>query len=119
MRKNDLSERLFEYSVRVIKFLRNLNDEPEIRIIKYQLIKSSTSTGANYEESQAGSSRADFNNKVRISLKEMRESSYWIRLLNAILHDNLKNEELEWLLNESEELCKILGSIAQKSRKDK
>ena len=37
-------------------------------VVKYQLAKSATSSGANFEESQAGSSKADFNNKVRISL---------------------------------------------------
>ncbi len=51
------------------------------KIIKYQLAKSSTSAGANYEESQAGSSKADFNNKVRIALREMRESNYWLRII--------------------------------------
>lgn len=51
---------------------------------KFQLGKSSTSVGANYEEAQAGSSKADFKNKVRISLKEARESNYWLRVLKAL-----------------------------------
>jgi hypothetical protein len=45
---NDLMERLFTFSVDVIKFLRNLSDTPEARIIKNQLIKAATSGGANY-----------------------------------------------------------------------
>ena len=46
----DLAERLFRFAVRVIKFLRNLPNEPEFNNIRYQLSKSSTSAGANYEE---------------------------------------------------------------------
>ncbi len=66
---NDLADRIFGFTVRSIKFLRSLPENDETKIIRYQLIKSSSSTGANYEESQAGSSRADFSNKVRISLR--------------------------------------------------
>jgi len=66
---NDLQIRLLNFIVRVIKFLRNLPNSPEYSVIKYQLIKSSSSTGANYEEAQAASSKADFIYKVQISLR--------------------------------------------------
>jgi len=78
---NDLEERLFSFAVRSIKYTRVLSTTPEYSIIKYQLTKSATSSGANYEEAQAGSSKADFTNKVRIALREMRESNYWLRIL--------------------------------------
>lgn len=52
-----------------MKFLKTLPNSYEINVVKVQLSKSSTSIGANYEESQAGSSRADFRNKIRIALK--------------------------------------------------
>jgi len=115
--KNDLLKRTFDFAIRVIKFLRTLTDNPETKIIRYQLIKCSTSTGANYEEAQAGSSKADFTNKVRISLREMRESNYWLRVIAALEFQNADQKELEWLINESKELKLILGSIVQKSRK--
>jgi len=73
---NELNERLFNFAIKCLKLIRTLPDTTEYRVIKYQLAKSSTSSGANYEESQAGSSKYDFNNKVRISLREMRESNY-------------------------------------------
>ncbi|MBK7380907.1 MAG: four helix bundle protein [Ignavibacteriales bacterium] len=76
MKKDDLNDRLFNFAVKILKFLPNLPKTPEFNVIRYQLAKSSTSSGANYEEAQAGSSKADFNNKVRISLREMRESNY-------------------------------------------
>jgi four helix bundle protein len=113
----DLQERLFEFAVRSILFLRTLPDYTEYKVIKYQLIKSSSSSGANYEESQAGSSRADFNNKIRISLREMRESNYWFRIVKAVTTECISLNELNWLIQESKELKNILGSIAQKTRK--
>ncbi len=115
MKENDLTKRLFKFAVKTIKFLKTLPDSPEIKVIRYQLIKSSSSSGANYEESQAGSSKADFTNKVRISLREMRESNYWLRLIKEVENKIDVVNELEWLINESDELKKILGSIVQKS----
>jgi len=110
---NDLEKRLFDFAVRTIKYLRTLPDTAEIKVIKYQLTKSSTSSGANYEESQAGSSKADFNNKTRISLREMRESNYWLRIIKELVEPG---SELIWLIQESKELKNILGSIVQKTR---
>ncbi len=106
----DLSERLFNFAVEVIKFCRKLRKTKENDVIQYQIIKSATSAGANYEEAQAASSRADFKHKVDISLREMRESNYWLRIIKAI---NV-NEEINFLLKESIELMKILGAISSK-----
>jgi four helix bundle protein len=110
----DLEKRLFDFAVKVIKFLRTLPSTPENKVIKYQLTKSATSSGANYEEAQAGSSKPDFANKVRIALREMRESNYWLRIIEGI--NDKHNAELVCLIQESKELKLILGSIVQKSR---
>jgi four helix bundle protein len=116
MPENELTERLFYFSVNVIKFLKELPKNPENSVVRYQLAKSSTSSGANYEEAQAGSSKADFSNKVRISLREMRESNYWLRLIKAAnLAENI--EDLDLLIKESNELKNILGAIIQRCRK--
>jgi four helix bundle protein len=114
-KRNELSKRLLDFAVRVIKFLRTLPKTVEYNVIRYQLIKSSTSSGANYDEAQAGSSRADFHNKVNISLKEMSESNYWLEVIKAILDSKQFEKELDWLINESEELDNILGSIVMKT----
>ncbi len=98
----DLAERLFQFAVRVIKFLRNLPDEPEFNNIRLQLSKSSSSSGANYEEAQAAFSKADFLYKIDTSLKEMRYSNYWLRLIGATLtFEKDLNEELRYLVEES------------------
>lgn len=84
-------------------------------IIKNQLGRASTSVGANYEEAQAGSSKADFRNQVRISLKEVREANYWLRLLDAVAGHT--DDELQYLIKETNELKKILASILNKVTK--
>ncbi len=114
--KRDLQDRLFNFAVKVLKFLVNLPNTPEYKTIRYQLSKSATSSGANYEESQAGSSKPDFTNKVRIALREMRESNYWLRLIKETNNNLADSKELKFLIEESEELKKILGSIVTKSK---
>ena len=111
---NGLGIRLFNFAVKVIKYTRQLPRAKEYDIIKNQLIKSSTSSGANYEEAQGASSKPDFFNKINISLKEMRESNYWIRIIQEIKEPD---DELNLLLKESVELKNILGSISSKSTK--
>lgn len=113
----NLSERLFNFAVRLLKFLKKLPRTPEMNVIRYQLAKCSTSSGANYEEAQAGSSKPDFNNKVRISLREIRESNYWLRVINATLAYNKLDNDLLPLIDESSQLKKILGSIVTKTNK--
>ncbi len=110
--KKDLSNRLFEFALRVIQLVRNLPKGKEYNVISYQLIKAATSSGANYEEAQGAVSKADFANKIGISLKEMRESNYWIRIIIGISN---KNEKWEFERQESLELKRILGSIYSKT----
>jgi four helix bundle protein len=115
MKEKELCSRLFRFAVDIIKMLKGIGSGFSLNVIKYQLTKSATSCGANYEEAQAACSRADFLNKVRISLKEMRESNYWLRILSEL---NLKNDkEIESLLYESLELKNILGAISKSASK--
>ena len=114
MGDNELSERLFRFAIDVIKMLRTLKGGSELLVIKPQLIKAVTSSGANYEEAQGAVSRADFGNKVGISLKEMRESNYWLRILHELYP---ANSEINRLKKESFELKNILGSICSKVTK--
>lgn len=109
-----LGKRLFEFVINVLKLIKKVKYTESNRVIIYQLSKSSTSSGANYEEAQAGSSKADFNNKVNIALKEMRETNYWLRIIKEM--GLVPIDETEILVKESEELKKILGSIVLKTK---
>jgi len=107
-----LGERLFRFTIDVLTFLGSLPKNPEAQVIRYQLAKASGSSGANYEEAQAASSKADFANKMKIVLREMRESNYWIRVCIALkFGDQNKAGKLK---TESGELKNILGSICSK-----
>ena len=81
----EIAERAFAFAVRVVKLCQTL-DEPKgvPRILANQLLRAGTSIGANLEESKGGQSRADFLTKVSISLKEARETRYWLRSLLAV-----------------------------------
>lgn len=115
---NDLMDLLFQFAVKTIQLLRQMPSTQETKIMKHQLTKSATSAGANYEESQAGSSKADFIFKVEISLREMRESNYWLRIIKATHSENeLTTDQLEFVIKESQELKNILGAIVMNSRK--
>lgn len=85
-------------------------------MLSRQLLKSGTSVGANYEEAQAGQSRADFISKTSVSLKEARETNYWLRLLMA--SEIVPVTMLSGLLEESEEITKIFGSIVSRSKRN-
>jgi four helix bundle protein len=110
--KNNLQERLFNFAVNTIKSFRTLPKGKEYDVIGWQILKSATSCGANYDEAQGAVSKADFSNKTGIALKEMRESNYWIRLIMAITD---ANDDWGRLNAESAELMKILGSICTKT----
>ena len=78
-----------------------------------QLLRSAGSVGANYIEANDGVSRKDFILRIRISRKEVKESRYWLRLLQ-VGEEDLHREKTEKLIQEAEELAKIFGAILKK-----
>jgi len=110
--KNDLFERLLKFAVDVILYMRTVKNTVETMDMKRQLVKSSTSSGANYEESQGSPTRPDAKTKIGISLKEMRESNYFLRIFNHLKIGDVK--QCEYLVTESLELRLILASIINK-----
>lgn len=117
MKENDLCERLFIFAVDTITCLKSMRSTSGNGVIKMQLTKAATSSGANYEEAQGASSKADFINKVRISLKEMREANYWLRILKNV--ESKHPTRLALLVKESSELKNILGAICRKADENK
>jgi four helix bundle protein len=103
----DLRERVFEFVCRVVLFCRELSKEPgTVRQIAWQLADAASSAGANLEEAKAAYSRRDFAAKNSISLKEMREALYWLRV---IVTCNLAAPEVvRPLLAEADELTAML-----------
>jgi four helix bundle protein len=106
---NVIQTKSFAFAVKVVGVCRNLMNEKREYVMSKQLLKSATSVGANIEEAIGAQSKRDFLAKLSIAYKEARESVFWIRLLNATgyLEEHLTTE----LLNDAEELCRIIGSI--------
>jgi len=106
--KMKLKDRTYQYSIKVIEFLDNLSKDNSTQIISKQLLRSATSIGANIVEAQASSSKKDFTKFFNYSLKSANESVYWLSLLKDA--KKINNNQIEYLLNETKELAKILGS---------
>ncbi len=110
----DLSERLLNFVVKTMQFLRSLPHNKEYDVFRYQLSKSSSSIGANYEESQACTEN-EFKQRIAICLREARETNYWYRVIDKL--DIGDSEQRKYLLQESYELKLIFGSIYSKCYK--
>ena len=107
-------ERLLNFSVNVIKFLKSIPYRKEYDVLRYQLSKSATSIGANYEESQAATYK-EFIQRIKIALREANETIYWLKIIEKLnISDNKININL---LKEANEISLILGSIAAKASK--
>jgi len=106
--KMKLKDRTYQYSIKMIEFLDNLPKDNSAQIISKQLLRSATSIGANIVEAQASSSKKDFTKYFNYSLKSANESVYWLNLLKDA--KKINNSQIEYLLNETKELAKILGS---------
>ena len=107
MKTNDLSDRLLTLAARVGKVVDALPDTRLGRHIASQLMRSGTSPAPNYEEACGAESRKDFIHKLRIALKELRETRCWGRLI--IKSELLPEQRIAELLDETEQLCNIIG----------
>ena len=103
----DLQDRLIDFAVRIIKLSNAL---PETRAGKHvcaQILRSGTSPAPNYGEAQSAESKADFIHKLKIALKELRETEIWLKII--VRSGLIRNaESLAPLLMETDELIAIL-----------
>ena len=114
---NDLAERLLDFAAQVVKLTGMLPNFIAGKRIGDQLLRSGTSVGANYEESQAAESRNDFIHKLQISLKEIRETNYWLRLLTKT--EIIEQDRLANIMDESTQLRAILSKAVITAKKNK
>ncbi|MDD8017166.1 MAG: four helix bundle protein [Bacteroidota bacterium] len=114
-KEKDILPRIYNFGLAVIKYSRTFSNTRESHILAKQVIRSATSVGANVEEANASSSKADFLNKMNIALKEARESHYWLRMVRDA--ECSISSETENMIKEADELKRILGAIVSKMRK--
>ena len=82
MKGDDISDRLIDLAVRVIRLVEALPATKVGGHVGHQLFRAATSAGANFEEARGAESRADFVHKVGLAWKECRESVYWLKLVH-------------------------------------
>jgi four helix bundle protein len=112
----DIRDRVFQFSLRIIRLVSKIPKNCAGRAISDQIMKSGTSIGANIEEAQSASTKKDFIRGITISLKEARETNYWLKLL--IEATIIKKELLEKLMQENIEIIKILTVIRKNSKRE-
>ena len=117
-RKFDLQDRLIDYAVRIMKLSEALPESRAGKHVSQQILRSGTSPAPNYGEAQSAESRADFIHKIKIALKELRESEIWLKV---IMRAKLIKpaEQLAPLLKETDELISILFKSVETAKKGK
>jgi four helix bundle protein len=113
MRERDLKERTFQFAREVRDFLKVMPKMAGNVEDGRQLQRSSGSIGANYLEADNALSRRDSLMRMRICLKESRESEYWLRLLDLSVKPELLDRRAS-LMQESAELARIFATICRK-----
>ncbi len=113
---NIIAEKSFKFALRVIKLFQYLRNKKVERDLCLQLLRSGTSVGANIEEGIGGSSRKDFVHKFEIAYREARETRYWLRLIKE--SELLEEKLAASMINDCEEIIKILTAILNSSKRD-
>jgi four helix bundle protein len=110
----DIAERLDALAIGVLKMACALPHEPGYRHVAQQLARAGTAGGAHYEEARGAESRADFVHKLLLSLKEVRETLYWLRVARGV--DAIPLDRAELAIDEATQLASILAASARTAR---
>jgi four helix bundle protein len=113
-KENIVQEKSYAFALDIVHVTQKLIQNKKEYVLSKQLLKSGTSIGANIEEAIGGQSKKDFFSKLSISYKEARETRFWIRLLSD--SNILELQDQKRLLNNVEELLRIIGSIQKTIR---
>lgn len=116
MKPFDIRERTFHFAIDTIRYCKIVQDEQKEFILTKQLIRSSTSVGANVRESKNAESRADFIHKLSIAQKECDESLYWLELIQA--YSEVDSVTMNKLKSENIEILKIIKTIILRTKEN-
>ncbi len=114
MKGNVIKDKSFEFAIRIVNLYKYLTDSKKELTLSKQLLRSGTSIGANIEEGVSGQSKKDFIAKLSISLKEAKETHYWLRLLYRC--EYLDKKMFDSIICDCDEIIVILTSILKTSR---
>jgi four helix bundle protein len=111
----DLRDRLFEYACAIVRLVEDLQEKgAPARSLADQVLRAGNSAGANYEEADDGSSTADTRAKRRLTLRELKEALFRLRVLRATRY---LTDEHDPVIKETLELKRIVATLVNKSAK--
>ena len=113
-RADQLEERLIDFGVRIVSLSANLPRTSAGKHFATQILRSGTSPAPNYVEARGAESHADFVHKLRMVLKELNETSMWLRMIER--SQLLRRALIMETLGENTELCRILTASLRAAR---
>jgi four helix bundle protein len=113
-REYDLAERTAQFGEAVIQFVRGIRRDDLNGPLIRQLVRSSTSVGANYTEADEAGSNKEFRYRISVCCREARETQYWLRMLAAACPEIKSEARTHWA--EANELTRIFGAIHRRSK---
>ena len=108
---NVIADKSMAFAVRIVNLYKYLKEEKLEYVMSKQLLRCGTSIGANVKEALRAQSKADFNTKMHIAMKEASETEYWLELLRKT--DYLTKAQADSMLKDCIELLKILIAITK------
>lgn len=116
---NVLQEKSYGFAIRIVKLAHFLKEKKKEQVLSKQIVRWGTSIGANIEEASGAQSDNDFIAKLHISLKEAKETHYWLRLLRDT--DYITQEQAESMIEDVNEIITLLTKSLKtiKARKSK
>lgn len=117
MNKHDLEERLINFAVLIVEIVETMPEKRTANHLAGQLLRSGTSPALNYGEAQSGESRRDFIHKIKVVLKELRETFICLKIIyRTKLY--CSEDKLKFALNENNELISIFVKSAETAQKN-
>lgn len=113
---DELEDRLINFAVRIIRLSARLPETSAGRHVAGQILRSGTSPAPNYGEARGAESHNDFVHKLRIVLKELNETSIWLRMIER--SELIKKRLLGDIVRENSELCRIFIASLKTARRD-
>ena len=113
MGENVIETKSFDFAVRIVGLYKHLTQEKKEFVMAKQLLRCGTIIGANVAEAEKGQSKADFNAKMNIAMKEANETYYWLRLLRRT--DYLNEKEFLSMEKDIREILAIITAICKKT----
>lgn len=120
MDKFELEERLIDFAVLIIEIVNELPNTKAGNHLAGQLVRSGTSPALNYGEAQSGESRKDFIHKIKVVLKELRETFVCLKIIHKtkLYPKNSGEKKLQSAMNENNELIAIFVKSVETARKN-